>query len=402
MTGKGDTIHSIGFVSTYPPTSCGLATFTTSLRKAIMQERRSGDGLDVVSLVDVPTDTPGPGVVHQLVAGDRDSLSAAAELLNTHDVALLQHEYGIYGGRDGVEILDLISLLQVPTVVTLHTVLAKPSPNQRVILEKIVDQTDESIVMSHVALGHIKAAYSIDENKVRFIPHGAASSLAGPRVAGGERPIVLTWGLLGRGKGLETAIEAFGYLKDLRPLPRFIILGKTHPKVWAAEGDAYLLELMHRVESLGLGGVVEFDPRYLDVEALSLEVRKSGMVLLPYESTEQVTSGVLVEAITAGRPVVATAFPHAVEMLGTGAGIVVPHADPAAMAGAIRSLLTDSTLANKAAAVARSVGASLQWPAVAAQYDAIVSRLAEHFGQPEDRGLPLLGRFAIDEVGKVG
>ena len=156
-----------------------------------------------------------------------------------------------------------------------------------------------------------------------MVPHGATASLAGPSLAHGTRPVVLTWGLIGPGKGLETAIEALAALRDLRPLPRYIILGRTHPKVRLAQGDTYRDGLVALVHDLGLDDVVEFDGRYLDIDSLTLAVRQADIVLLPYESTEQVTSGVLVEAIAAGKPVVATAFPHAVEMLGTGAGLVV-------------------------------------------------------------------------------
>ena len=406
VTLQGDIIASVGFVSTYPPTSCGLATFTVALRQAMAHGRGSRTGLDVVALldgrVDVPLDHPSPEVVYQHLIGDAASLQRAADVLNSRDIALLQHEYGIYGGADGIEILDLIEELGTPSIVTLHTVLANPTPNQQMILERIVDQTDRSIVMSGVALQHIKSRYDIDEDKVRFIPHGASTSLAGPRPARGERPVVLTWGLLGRGKGLETALDAFASLKDLRPLPRYVILGKTHPKVRAAEGDAYRSELMARVDTLGLGGIVEFDSRYLDTEALSLMVRRADVALLPYRSTEQVTSGVLVEAIVAGTPVIATAFPHAVEMLGTGAGLVVPHADPDAMAGALRTLLTDSAVLNRMATVARSVGSTLLWPSVAAQYESVISTLVVDSGGAARPSKVSFSESAVPGLDKAG
>lgn len=368
-------LPSIGFVSTYPPTSCGLATFTAALRGAMAQGRGSDAGLDVVSLVESRLEEPRAEVSFQHLNGDRSSLGAAVDLLNSHDAVLIQHEYGIFGGPDGSEVLDLVSQLKVPTMVTLHTVLTNPTPTQKDILERLVDMTSETIVMSLTALRRLEHRYQLDPMKVRVIPHGAMAGLAGPSLSDGIRPVVLTWGLIGPGKGLESAIEAVADLKDVRPTPRYIILGKTHPKVQASHGDSYLDGLKARVRDLGLDDVVEFDSRYLDLESLAKEIRRADIVLLPYESTEQVTSGVLVEAIAAGKPVVATSFPHAVEMLSTGAGIIVPHSDPVAMAGAIRTLVTDPELANRMAGVAASIGSALHWPSVAEEYEAIASRL---------------------------
>lgn len=395
MSNNREILPSIGFVSTYPPTECGLATFTGALREAFVGLRGSEVGLDVVSLVEERVTTPRPEVVHQHLIDDHASLDRAIEVLNTHDVGLIQHEYGIYGGSDGAEILDLVSGLDIPAIITLHTVPTNPTPRQQMILEKIVGESERSIVMSNVASRRLETRYDIDAMKVQVVPHGATPRLAGPRLEPGIQPVVLTWGLIGRGKGLGTAIDAFAALKDLRPMPRYVILGKTHPKVRAAEGDAYLLGLMSQAHALGLDDVVQFDGRYLDSDSLTLAVRQADIILIPYESTEQATSGVLVEAIAAGKPVIATAFSHAVEMLGTGAGVVVPHSDPRAMADALRSLLTNPGLATEMGDVARSMGSASYWPAVAAKYESIIGLVAEpndvaaptgfgHRGQPVD------------------
>ncbi|MGH8948886.1 MAG: glycosyltransferase, partial [Acidimicrobiia bacterium] len=132
-------LSSIGFVSTYPPTVCGLATFAAALRGAMAEQRGSDQGLEVVSLGDSRLDKSRPEVVMQHINGDQSSLQQAVRILNRHDIVFLQHEYGIYGGPDGTEILDFISGLEIPTIVTLHTVLDKPTLRQKRILERIVD-----------------------------------------------------------------------------------------------------------------------------------------------------------------------------------------------------------------------------------------------------------------------
>ena len=370
---------SIGFLSTYPPTSCGLATFAAALRGAIADRRGSNEGLGVVSLADGPLSALEPEVVHAHLNGNSASLAGAIEALNSFDAAIVQHEYGIFGGPDGSEVLDLLSGIEIPAVVTLHTVLSQPSPSQRSILEKVVGLSVRTVVMSDTARRRLVDGYRISPAKVRVIQHGARTGLSGPSLANGTRPVVLTWGLIGPGKGLEMAIDALAGLRDLRPLPRYVILGKTHPKVQASQGDAYLEGLAARVHALGLDDVVEFDGRYLDLESLALAVRQADVVVLPYESTEQVTSGVLVEALAAGKPVIASAFPHAVELLGAGAGIVVPHGDSMALTAALRRVLTDSSLSSQMATEARKIGSTLLWPAVASQYDNMATTLVARY-----------------------
>lgn len=380
---------SMGFVSTYPPTSCGLATFTASLREAIAAKRGSDAGLGVVSLVEAPRRDRLPEVVHEHVNGDRESLRRAQAALNNFDVVSVQHEYGIFGHADGREVLDLLVGLDSPKVVTLHTVLTRPSPSQKSVLEQLAALTDRTIVMSKTAHRRLLDGYHIDPAKLRVVPHGAQPGMSGHTVERGTRPVVLTWGLIGPGKGLEMAIDAVADLRDLHPVPRYIILGATHPKVRAAHGDAYRDGLIRRAHDLGLEDVVEFDGRYLDVASLAAEIQQADVVVLPYESTEQVTSGVLVEAVAAGKPVVATAFPHAVELLSSGAGVTVPHDDTAALTTALRTVLTDDSLAARMSAAAEVVGSTLHWPVVARRYDDMAAALAsrrnlKRASQPQD------------------
>lgn len=394
-------LPSIVFLGTYPPTSCGLATFSAALRGAVADGRGSDEGLGVVSLVDRRIGEVQSDVAHEHLNGDVASLGGAIETLNSFDAVFVQHEYGIYGGRDGGEVLELLSGLEIPAVVTLHTVLSKPSPGQRSILEKVVALAERTIVMSDTARRRLVTGYRVDPAKVRMVPHGASASLGGPSLAMGTRPVVLTWGLIGPGKGLEMGIDSFAGLQDLRPLPRYVILGATHPKVRASQGDAYLEGLVERVHDLGLDDVVEFDGRYLDTEALAVAVRQADLVMLPYESVEQVTSGVLVEAIAAGKPVIATAFPHAVELLGTGAGIAVPHGDTTALTAALRRVLNHPSLAAQMAVEARRIGSTLHWPTIARRYEHIAAKLiARHRA---DRVLTAAKRQeVVDALAKVG
>ena len=361
-----------GFVSTFPPTRCGLATFTESLRTALV-ESGTAEG-PVVRLLDDPE--PGPGI--HLVSGDRDGITAAAGQLNRCDAAIVQHEFGIYGGEDGQDVLVLLDQLQVPVVVVLHTVLVSPSAHQRAVLEAVVDAADAVVVMTATACDRL-ARYAVDMTKVAVIPHGAPKP-AGPTPARevssqGAVSIVLTWGLLGPGKGIEWGIDAMAELTDVTPAVRYVVAGRTHPKVFAHEGEAYRDRLTEHIRRLGLQRTVTLDPQYRDAASLAGLVAGSDIVLLPYDSIDQVTSGVLIEAVAAGKPVVATRFPHAVELLSDGTGVVVPHRDPRAIADAVRTIVTRRDVAAGMAAKAARATDALFWPAVAEQYRALLDQL---------------------------
>ncbi|ANZ41855.1 hypothetical protein BBK82_43930 [Lentzea guizhouensis] len=292
---------------------------------------------------------------------------AAAAVLNRCDVAVVQHEYGIYAGRDGAEVLSVLARLRVPVIVVLHTVLTTPTSGQRQVLEAVVDHADAVVTMSEAARNRLLAGYAVERpGEVVVIPHGAVPTDRSAPGAPDRGPLVLTWGLLGRGKGVEWGIAALAALRDLRP--RYLVAGQTHPKVLAHEGEAYRTHLREQAAAAGVTDLVEFDPAYRETEALVDLVGRADVVLLPYDSSEQVTSGVLVEALAARKPVVTTVFPHAVELLADGAGLLVPHRDPAAIAAALRRVLTEPGLAAGMRERSAGLSAALNWPAVASRY----------------------------------
>jgi len=368
-----------GILSTYPPTQCGLATFSLALANSLGSHR---DAVSVVEVVDDLDSAPRrPEVRHQWVRGHEGGAAAAAARLNGFDVVIVQHEYGIFGGADGADVLDVVRAVTRPVIVVLHTVLAEPSAHQRAILDELVLLSHTVVTMTQTAKDRLVSGYAPAGDKIRIIPHGAVDiRLDGP-VGGRDpdaSPVVLTWGLLGEGKGIEWGISAMAQLRDLDPAPRYRIVGETHPKVLQRHGEVYRRSLEARAHDLGVDDVVSFDARYLETSVLSRLVHEADVVLLPYDSPDQVTSGVLVEAVTAGKPVVATGFPHAVELLSGGAGLLVERQDPDAIADALRRVLTEPGLADRMAAEAARLSPLLLWGAVAQQYrDAASSALRE-------------------------
>jgi len=309
-------------------------------------------------------------------------------------VAIVQHEYGIFGGRDGDDVLDVLAAVRVPVISVLHTVLTSPTPNQRRVLAGVVAASSVVVTMTQTARQRLLDGWDVDPGKVMVIAHGAEDNrapepghddvtrwedeggsreqaAAAPTTTTGapaRRPTILTWGLLGPGKGIEWALEAMAELADLDPRPVYEVVGETHPRVVEWAGEAYREGLEAQVADLDLAGHVAFDGRYLDGPTLRSIVRAADIILLPYDSRDQVTSGVLTEAVVAGKPVVSTSFPHAVELLSSGAGLLVPQRDPGAISRALRTLLTDPALTAEMARTSRSLAPGLLWPAVAEQY----------------------------------
>jgi glycosyltransferase involved in cell wall biosynthesis len=367
---------SVGLLSTYLPTRCGLASFAAALRDGLLAGR-PGAEVGVVRVVDEPTWTSGSGVVYELATGNGGDPVAAAERLNRYDVVVVQHEYGIYGGLDGDQVLDVLRRLRVPVIVVLHTVLAAPTDHQRHVLEQVVAAADTVVTMTRAGQSRLLAGYQVDPDKLTVIPHGAwPGGRPGPAPEGPHRPVILTWGLLGPGKGVEWGIDALPGLRGLDPAPLYVVAGKTHPRTLAREGERYRDSLRRRAQAMGVADLVRFQPGYLDLDSLRRLVGRADVVLLPYDSDEQVTSGVLIEAVASLTPVVATAFPHARELLAGGAGTLVPHGDPQAIGAAVHRVLTDPDHAAAMGGAAAEVGSTLDWAAVADRYREVADRLS--------------------------
>jgi glycosyltransferase involved in cell wall biosynthesis len=360
----------ICFVGTYPPTHCGLATFGASLRDAI-QPPRSG----VIRVLEEPEPPNRPEVTAEWYMGDRLSRNAALAEMREYDIAILQHEYGIYGGDDGEEVVGFVRASPIPVIAVLHTVLSDPSPHQRLVLEELMEAADVLVTMTDAARRRLISVHDVSPDRVIVVAHGAPPNIEGPRIIHRPEPVVLTWGLIGPGKGLEYGVESMRHLADLNPAPVYVIAGQTHPKVRLRQGERYRDALRKQAADEGVSDRVVFEDRYLDTPSLRALIRSADVVLLPYESREQISSGVLVEAISAGKPVVATAFPHAIEQLSSACGIVVPHEDPVSIAKALRRLLTDDALADSMRDQAVLEAKQLAWPEIGREYVRLAQRV---------------------------
>lgn len=379
---------SVGIVSTFPPTSCGLATFASALSRGLREA-----GVSEIGTVRCIGDSDTPmGIDDGMVwnPSPEGPLEDLVRYLNRHDVVFLQHEYGIYGPQDGVAVLNLIDQLDAPVIPTLHTVPSAPSDSQTRILESVVARSTATVVMTEAARSRLIHNFNVDASKVHNIPHGATRP---PNVAadGQGGGYALTWGLLGPGKGIEWVVDALATVPLRNDDLEYRVVGRTHPKVMARDGTAYVDMLKKRAADLGIGHKITFDDHYHSLESLLHVVAGASLVILPYDSEDQITSGVLVDAITAGVPVMATRFPHAEELLGDGAGMVVPHRDPSALAEAIHSFVSDADLRESMRTRAREHAERHDWKTVAQDY----LRLARRTWILQSPDVPWEGRVAM-------
>jgi len=373
-------------VSTFPPRACGIGAFAADLRSALLGTETL-ETADLVAVVHEPSSPQRRGLLATIAQAVRGDYVRTARMLGRLDVdvVLLQHEYGIFGGRDGEYVLSFARELAQPLVVTLHTVLSEPTPHQAEVLTELCNEAELVIVMTDTALRLLVDSGTCPEEKVRVIPHGAPARLIaraarareegrGRSPSGSDGFRLSTFGLISPGKGLETVIDALPAVVERYPDLVYTIAGRTHPDIARREGERYRLMLERRAFELGLGTHVVFDDRFLSVDEISVLLAHTDVFLTPYASREQTASGALTFALAAGCAVVSTPYWYAQDMLASGAGLLVPLGDPDAFADAIFSYLDDPEKLAAARAEARRVGSTLAWPAVA---HATASVLAE-------------------------
>ena len=386
LTGRAQ----IAVVGTYPPRRCGIATFTADLAQAL----RSAGAVDtpILAMTDVPGKYEYPEIVrYQIRQGLKNDYIHAAEYLNYSDVSMvsIQHEYGIYGGADGAFVLDLIAHLAKPFTVTLHTVLEEPSTSQRDIVRTMVQQGGGLVVMSNKAVELLTANYGINRDAVTVIPHGIPDIPQGQRDARKDRlglagkRVILTFGLLSEGKGIEDGIRALPTIARQFPDAVYLVVGATHPEVKRREGERYRHWLESLADSLGVRKNLVFRNAFVELDELIERLQAADILLTPYVNEKQITSGVLAYAMGAGAAPVSTPYWHAQELLDDGRGRLFPFGDSEALAATIISLFANPGELERVRSAAYEYSRNMTWPRVGADYMDLLTRRAQTRGPAE-------------------
>ncbi len=289
------------------------------------------------------------------------------------DVVSIQHDFEIWGGPDGEYVLDFARALSLPAVATLHSIGRRPTPAQRRVLGELIDATAATVVMSQAAATLLGRAYGIDPARVTVIPHGVPDlplvdpDVAKPGLSLGEAPFLLSFGLLGPGKGYELAIAAMPAVVAAVPSARYVILGPTQPNLLRTEGEAYRRALQEQVRTLKLADHVEFVDRFVGKTELGRWLQAADVFVTPYPNLDQTVSGTLSYAMGAGKAIVSTPYAYASELLAGGRGILV-KADPAALAASLVALLNDRGRRATLGARAHAYSRPMLWHEVGRRY----------------------------------
>jgi glycosyltransferase involved in cell wall biosynthesis len=369
-------LQRVAFIGNYLPRRCGIATFTHDLNRAVSAERPELEtGVVAMTDADRTYDYP-PAVrfeIHDETIGD---YVKAAEFLNGagFDVVSLQHEYGIFGGEAGGDIIALLSRLEMPVVTTLHTVLAKPTAIQHDVLHRIMNISAKIVVMSEKGYELLRSVHDVPARKIEVIPHGIPDfPFLEPHHAKAKfdftgKMIILTFGLLSPNKGIETMLDAMPGIIKSCPNAVYVILGATHPNLVRQQGEAYRDSLTARVQELGIENHVVFFNQFVDHAALLDFISMCDVYATPYLNESQMTSGTLAYSFGLGKAVVSTPYWHAKELLSDGCGILVPFGDVNALSGEIAGLLTDDVRRNSMRRRAYAASRSMTWVQTAKRY----------------------------------
>ncbi|MBN2413054.1 glycosyltransferase family 4 protein [candidate division KSB1 bacterium] len=370
------TINRIAFIGNYLPRQCGIATFTTDLCEAIATEF-SGTTCIALPVNDLEAGySYPPRVRFEITEKDIDSYRRAADFLNINnvDLACLQFEYGIFGGRAGSHILTLLRELRMPIVTTLHTILRDPNADQRRVLEEVAALSDRLVVMSERGIDFLQKVYGVRQGKIDLIPHGIPDvSFVDPSfhkdLFGVEgKTVLLSFGLLSANKGIEFVIAALPAIVARYPNVVYIILGATHPHVIKKEGETYRLSLQWLAQEKGVENHVIFYNRFVSLEELVQFIGAADIYITPYLDAAQITSGTLAYTLGAGKAVISTPYWYAEEMLAEGRGALVPFKDPVALANQVIDLLDNESKRHAMRKRAYLFGRDMIWPQVARCY----------------------------------
>jgi polysaccharide biosynthesis protein PslF len=370
----------IGYLSSYPPRECGIATFTKDLIDATTEISNLSPVVIAVNDKHANYDYD----CRVKIKINRDYLQdykRAAEYINSSDIdlVLMQHEFGLFGGEYGDYLKVFLDNLNKPIITTLHTVLPDFNKKALEILNCISEKSEAIVVISHAAISMLKKQ-AVPFKKCVVIPHGCPSinissnSAAKKELAIEDHIVASTFGLINRGKGIEYVIDALPEVIKREPRLIYFVIGETHPEVRKTEGEQYRNELKKKARDLGIESYVRFTNRYLTRYELIKYLQATDIYLTPYVSPNQISSGALIYALGAGKAVISTPYFHAKEALANQRGILCEFRDAHSISKSMIKLL-DEDLREKIQMRAYNYSRKFLWKNVAMKYSALISEI---------------------------
>jgi len=377
-------MKKIAFVSTYVPQKCGLATYTFNLRQAIQGVKNWRGADPVIVMTDSEADASNDPLKWPLPKHDEEAYEKMARRINQSDVDVvsLQHEFGIFGGEAGAYVLTLIRNLSKPLITTFHTVFEHPLPPYAAIQQEIAERSSKIIVMNRKAIQFLHQSFRVPKEKIMFIPHGTPEGDADSRLkfrkqlGWKDRKVLMTFGLLSRGKGIELMLKVLPQVAKRVPNVLYAIVGQTHPGVVKHEGERYREELRERIVQLGIDQHTVMINRYLEESDLIKHLIACDVYVTPYPGMQQITSGTLAYAVGLGRPILSTPYCYAQDLLADYPELLIPYDDESAWAEKIISLLENDLSLRSWNRKIAAIGKRMHWAEVGKQHQRLFAEVS--------------------------
>ena len=375
----------IAYISTSLPNECGIATFNANLSIAINQHKSIAKDSFVVALSDsesLDTYQYPSNVKYVIRQSNQKDYLRAADYINTSqvDACIIEHEFGIYGGESGLYLLTLMARINKPIITILHTVLKQPSYIQQTIIQQIAKRSSSIVVMSQKAIGFLTSIYQVPKEKIKYIEHGvpdlepAKDNPIKKSYPFKDSKILLTFGLISRGKGLETVVEALPEIVKRHPDVKYVVLGNTHPGVVKNAGEEYRDSLKRLAKKLNVENHLVFVNKFVDEQELHHYLSAADLYITPYLNEAQITSGTLSYAVGAGAAVISTPYWHAQELLAQKRGLLFDFKAHEQLAGIVNELFEQPEKLNELKYNAYQYGLTLRWPAIGKNYIKVLER----------------------------
>lgn len=376
-------IGTVAFLSTYPPQECGIATFTYDLVNAIDQYFPYINTKIIVMEEDYKDYKFDNKVIFKIKDSNPKDYILIAQYVNKSEIDIIniQHEFGIFGGKDGEYLKFFLNNVKKPIVTTLHTVLPQPQEGQRKMIQKIAQRSEKLIVLSNTAVQILNNSYNIPKEKIIVIHHGVptynslSKEEAKQKLGLSDKLVLSTFGLINPGKGIEYAIEAISFLVEKYPNIVYLILGETHPKVKKLYGEDYREKLITKVKEFNIEKNVIFVNKYLTKEELIEYMIATDIYITPYLNRDQICSGTLAYAIGFGKAIISTPYLYAEEMLKNGRGILVEFRNSKAIFEAIDKILKNPEFMKNLEMKTSDFGKQMRWPYIAFKYTSLFKSL---------------------------
>ncbi|MCR9228754.1 MAG: glycosyltransferase family 4 protein [Flavobacteriaceae bacterium] len=373
----------LAYIGTYPPRECGIGTFTQNLAHAMLENGKGVKEIMVFAMNDHHQKYLYPPEVKLSINQEQqtDYLEAVNYInLSGADACILEHEFGIYGGQSGVYILPLLHRLNIPLITTLHTILETPSYTEKAILKEICKMSDRVVVMSHKAVHFLVEIYDVPKEKIVLIEHGVPDIHFDKQESRkefklNEKKLLLTFGFIGRNKGIETVIKALPQIIEKHREVLYIVLGKTHPNVLRHSGEEYRNYLQVLIKTLKLNEHVLLLNEFIDENELFKYLSACDIYITPYPNEAQITSGTLSYAMGAGCAVVSTPYWHAAELLAENKGRLFDFNDSDGLSQVLNELLENPKILNEIQEKAEEYGQNIIWPKIGKKYAELVTQV---------------------------